>query len=104
MHIEANLGYKNAGNGVKLPEYLVRMSHHDAMALGANRFEVGEVLNVVGCLANIEIHIRTLNKITTDLQRDNARDIALKLVHAVLDKSPTSKIEELAQLYFMGCR
>lgn len=73
MNIEATLGYKDTGNGVKLPEYLVKMTHHEVMALGANRFEVGEVLTVVHCLQGIESHIRTLNSITNDLSRKQGR-------------------------------
>ena len=46
MHIEANLGYFPVDNGVKLPEYLVRMTQREAIALGAKTFNIGEKLDV----------------------------------------------------------
>lgn len=104
MQIEANLGYKHAGEGVNLPEYLVRMTHREAMALGANRFEIGEQLNVIDCLDGIESHIRTLNRITNDLRRQNTKDIALELACAVIQKKPLKEIEEIAQIYYLACR
>jgi hypothetical protein len=98
MQIEANLGYKHAGEGVKLPEYLVRMTHREAMALGANRFEIGEQLNVIDCLGGIENHIHTLNRITNDLNRINKKDAAEKLIEAVLRKEPMNELTRLASL------
>jgi hypothetical protein len=102
MNIEAKLDYKHAGGGIKLPEYLVRMTHHDASGLGAVRFEVGEQLTVKNCLDGIESYMRTLSKITNDLQRDNQRSIALELCNAVLQKKPAQEIQKLAELYYMG--
>lgn len=96
MQIEANLGYKHAGEGTHLPEYLVRMTHHEVMALGANRFEIGEQLNVINCLQGIENHIRTLSSITNDLGRQNKKDAAIELIEAVLRKEPMSELAQLA--------
>jgi hypothetical protein len=104
MNIEANLGYEHAGNGVKLPEYLVRMTHKEVVGLGALTFEVGEQLSVKSCLDGIENYIRTLNKITNDLQRENHRSVALELCNAVLQNKPAKEIQELAEIYYMGCR
>jgi hypothetical protein len=104
MNIEANLGYKHASDGVNLPEYLVRMTHREIVGLGALRFEVGEQLTVKNCLDGIESYMRTLSKITNDLQRDNQRSIALELCNAVLQKKPAQEIQELAELYYMGCK
>ena len=104
MNIEANLGYKHAGNGVKLPEYLVRMTHHEVAGLGAVRFEIGEQLCVKHALDGIEVYIKTLNSITNDLQRENHRSVALELCNAVLKKKPAQEIQELAEIYFLGCR
>jgi hypothetical protein len=104
VHIEANLGCKNAGNGVNLPEYLVRMTHREVLGLGALTFEIGEQLSVKGCIDGIETYIRTLNKITNDLQRENHRNVALELCNAVLKKKSTQEIQELAEIYLMGCR
>ena len=78
MQIEANLGFKDAGKGVKLPEYLVRMTHREVCGLGAVRFEIGEQLSVLSCIDGIESYIRTLNKITNDLSRQNQQDLAQK--------------------------
>jgi hypothetical protein len=103
VHIEANLGYKDAGKGVNLPEYLVRMTHREVLGLGATTFEIGEQLSVKSCIDGIESYIRTLNKITNDLQRENHRSAALELCNAVLKKKSTQEIQELAQIYFMGC-
>jgi hypothetical protein len=35
------------------PEYLVRMTHEEAMRLGAVSFEPGEVLSLIGALAQL---------------------------------------------------
>ena len=78
MQIEANLGFKDAGKGVKLPEYLVRMTHREVFGLGAIRFEIGEQLLVKSSIDALESHIRTLHKITNDLSRQNQQDLAQK--------------------------
>jgi hypothetical protein len=102
VHIEANLGYKNANDGVKLPEYLVRMTHREVFGLGAVRFEIGEQLFVKHALDSIESAIRTLNSITNDLQRQNGKDAVTQLIDAVLRKEPIKEIERLAVFALWG--
>ena len=90
MQIEANLGFKDAGKGVKLPEYLVRMTHREVFGLGAVRFEIGEQLLVKSSLDAIESHIRTLHKITNDLSRQNLSD--------------SERAADIAVMHSKGCK
>jgi hypothetical protein len=99
MNIEANLGYKHASDGVKLPEYLVRMTHREVAGLGALTFEIGEQLCVTHALDSIESAIRTLNSITNDLSRQNQLDLAMKLALVVMNDAPKKDIESLALKY-----
>lgn len=53
MKIEAICPYIDAGKGIKQPEYLVRMSHREAMSLGAKTFQAGEELTIVATVQEL---------------------------------------------------
>jgi hypothetical protein len=60
MNIQAHLGQKRDKLGVALPEYLVKMTHREAIALGAKTFAIGEELHATQFLDKLDAHMSTM--------------------------------------------
>lgn len=61
MQIEAICRSVQYGNGVRLPEYLIRVSHKEAAQLGACHFTPGEILSFLHAVNALEDARRTID-------------------------------------------